>query len=370
MTLAVSIAQSGANNVTMRNRVINGQMQIDQRNAGASVTVNTWVVFPVDRFFGSFRPSTGVATAQQVTDAPAGFTNSVRLTQSSVTSQAASDVYSLVHSIEGNNIADMNFGSANARPFTLSFWVKSSVTGTYSVSLQNNSPRRSYVTTYTINSANTWEQKTITVAGDTSGTWDTGNTIGLSISWGLGSGSDYQTSTLNAWQTNNVLQATGATRWIGTSGATFQITGVQLEEGTTATAFEQRLYGTELALCCRYWQQFPNAVSSSSGASAIPMWCSSATNASTRIYLPTVMRTNPSVSYAGTLATSGATGTIGVYYAGAFRTWSSFSVNETTAESFRADAASSSSFAAGGAAGLYFYTSTQTDVRIMLSAEL
>jgi hypothetical protein len=250
----------------MKNRIINGNMRIDQRNAGASVTVNTWAVFPVDRFFGSFRPSTGVATAQQVSDAPAGFLSSIKLTQSSVTSQAASDAYNLVHSIEGNNIADMNFGSANASSFTLSFWVKSSVTGTYSISLQNNSPRRSYVTTYTINSANTWEQKTITVAGDTSGTWDTGNTIGLSISWGLGSGSDYQTSTLNAWQTNNVLQASGTTRWIGTSGATFYITGVQLEKGSTATSFDYRPYGTELQLCQRYLPVWSAGIVNGAGA--------------------------------------------------------------------------------------------------------
>ena len=249
-------------NMAGRNRIINGDMRIDQRTAGASVTVNTWSAYPVDRFFGSFRPSTGTATAQQVSDAPSNFVYSLKLTQASVTSQAVDDYYGIIQRIEGYNVADMNFGSTNAKTFTLSFWVKSSVTGTYGLAFQNiNATRRSYVTTYTINSANTWEQKTITVAGDQSGTWEVTNSSGLVIQWDLGSGSDYQTSTLNAWQTSNVIQASGATRWINTSGATFYITGVQLEVGSVATPFEHRQYGQELALCQRYyWKMAINGV--------------------------------------------------------------------------------------------------------------
>ena len=254
-TTSINGFTPSVSNMAGRNRIINGDMRIDQRNAGASVTVNTWSAYPVDRFFGSFRPSTGTATAQQVSDAPSNFVYSLKLTQASVTIQAAADYYGIIQRIEGYNVADMNFGSANAKTFTLSFWVKSSVTGTYGLAFQNiNATRRSYVTTYTINSANTWEQKTITVAGDQSGTWEVTNSSGLVIQWDLGSGSDYQTSTLNAWQTSNVIQASGATRWIDTNGATFYITGVQLEAGSVATPFEHRQYGQELYLCKRYFE--------------------------------------------------------------------------------------------------------------------
>jgi len=241
--------------VNMKNRIINGAMVIDQRNAGAAVTVNGFTAYATDRFLLSFRPSTGTATGQQISDAPAGFVNSLRLTQASVTSAAASDIYSVQQKIEGFNIADLGWGTANAKTVTLSFWVKSSVTGTYGLTLQNiNATRRSYVTTYTISAANTWEQKSVTIAGDTTGTWETTNSTGITLWWDLGSGSDYQTATLNAWQTANVFQATTGTRWIATSGATWQMTGVQLEVGSTATSFDYRPYGTELALCQRYYE--------------------------------------------------------------------------------------------------------------------
>jgi len=373
MTLAVSIAQSGANNVTMRNRVINGAMMIDQRNAGAVVSLpGAGYTYTVDRF-KCYSSASSKWQAQRVSDAPAGFSFSLKVTSLSANSPASGDEYGIFHSIEGLNVPDFAYGTASAVSITMSFWVKASIAGTYPFTTyyDNGSGYQWYTTTYSISSTNTWTYVTLTVPGNTSQALLATNTFGFNCVWALGNGSGTNTSSTNSWQSGAPkFQTSSCVNLLGTNGATLNITGVQLEEGTTATAFEQRLYGTEFALCCRYWQQFPNAVSSSSGASAVPMWCSSATNASTRIYLPTVMRTNPSVSYAGTLATSGATGTIGVYYAGAFRTWSSFSVNETTAESFRADAASSSSFSAGGAAGLYFYTSTQTDVRVMLSAEL
>jgi len=256
MTTESGYSLGAGNASSFKNRIINGEMDIDQRNAGAAVTVNGFAVYPVDRFYGSFRPSTGTATGQQVSDAPAGFVNSLRLTQASVTSPAASDVYDVVQKIEGFNVADLGWGTANAKTITLSFWVKSSVTGTYGFALQNiNATRRSYVTTYTILAANTWEQKTITIAGDTTGTWEKTNSTGISLLWDLGSGSDYQTSTLNAWQTNNVFQATTGTRWIATSGATWQLTGVQVEVGTVATSFDFRSIGTELALCQRYFER-------------------------------------------------------------------------------------------------------------------
>lgn len=299
----------------MRNRIINGAMVIDQRNAGAAVTVNGFSVYPVDRFIGSFRPSTGTATAQQISDAPAGFVNSLRLTQASVTSAATSDIYDVIQRIEGFNTADLNWGTANAKTVTVSFWVKSSVTGTYGLTLQNiNASRRAYVTTYTINSANTWEQKSITIAGDTTGTWETTNSTGIALLWDLGSGSDYQTSTLNAWQTANVFQATTGTRWIATSGATWQITGVQLEVGTQATSFEYRQYTTELQLAQRYY-----FLLASGGGKQISMGAYyNSTYLTTATILPVTMRTTPSL-----VQTSG-TNYYGIYANSTLDTFNSF----------------------------------------------
>jgi len=154
--------------------------------------------------------------------------------------------------IEGNNIADLGFGSASASTVTLSFWVKSSLTGTFGGALSNQSSVRSYPFSYTISSANTWEQKTVTVAGDTAGTWQTGNGVGLSVSFGLGVGPDYS-GTAGAWVTATRYSTTGAVSVIGTLSATWQITGVQLERGSTASSFEYRSYGAELALCQRYY---------------------------------------------------------------------------------------------------------------------
>jgi len=282
-------------------------MVIDQRNSGAAVTVNGFAVYPVDRFFGSFRTSTGTATAQQVSDAPTGFVNSLRMTQASVTSPAASDIYSVIQRIEGFNTADLNWGSANAKTVTLSFWVKSSVTGTYGLALQNiNASRRAYVTTYTVSSANTWEYKTITVVGDTSGTWETTSNTGIAVLWDLGSGSDYQTPTLNSWQTANVFQANTGTRWIATSGATWQITGVQLEVGSSATSFETRSIGTELNLCLRYCVLYINGTGESIGTASA--WTTSSFWIQGRTPLP--MRTAPSA----TITT--ATNAYAVYFAG------------------------------------------------------
>jgi hypothetical protein len=240
-----------------KNRIINGAMQIDQRNAGASVTINTSSrTYTLDRFLGQGTTSSGVFTVQRSTTAPAGFTNSLLATVTTIDSSlAAGDIYTLAQDIEGFNCADLGFGTASASTVTLSFWVRSSVTGTFGGSLGNNAFNRAYPFTYTISSANTWEQKTITIAGDTTGTWATDNSIGLRIYLSLGTGSTYA-GTAGAWTGSGLITATGATNLMATNGATFYITGVQLEKGSTATSFDYRPYGTELALCQRYYQQF------------------------------------------------------------------------------------------------------------------
>lgn len=255
MTFAVNIAQGGSNNTTFRNRIINGAMVIDQRNNGASVSVsNGTIVYGADRTLVYEDTSASGCTVQQVTDAPAGFNYSLKFTVGTGGSATAAQLAVFEQRIEGFNFADFAFGTASAQPFTLSFWVKATATGTYCAAFRNASDNRSYVSTYTVNTANTWEYKTITVVGDTSGTWNTTNGIGISVRFDMGSGSNYRTSTLNAWQSGLFFSTSSQVNIIGTSSASLQITGVQLEEGTAASPFEFRQYGTELALCQRYYE--------------------------------------------------------------------------------------------------------------------
>ena len=236
----------------LRNRIINGDMRIDQRNAGAA-TANTISGYTVDRW-AVFQSVTGKLIAQQNAGSvtpPSGFTNYLGVTSQSAYSVGSSDFYLIDQRVEGFNVSDLGWGTASARPVTLSFWVRSSLTGTFGASLRNASENRSYPFTYTISAANTWEYKTVTIPGDTSGTWGTGNGIGIEILIGLGVGTTVS-GTAGAWAGANYLGATGATSVVGTNGATFYLTGVQLEVGTAATPFERRQYGQELALCQRY----------------------------------------------------------------------------------------------------------------------
>jgi hypothetical protein len=237
-----------------KNRIINGAMVIDQRNAGASVSVGTATgTYTLDRW--RVYHDTAIAsniTAQQSTTVPTtGYINSQILTNGTAATAAAGDANVIQQRVEGLNVADLNFGSATAATVTLSFWVRSSLTGTFAVTLSNSAQNRSYVSTYAISAANTWEQKTVTVAGDQSGTWLTTSGIGLIASWDLGSGTSLNT-TAGAWQAGQYFRTSACTNFIGTTGATFYITGVQLEKGSTATSFDYRSYGTELALCQRY----------------------------------------------------------------------------------------------------------------------
>ena len=307
----------------MRNRIINGAMVIDQRNAGASVTMNNTgaVQYTVDRWYG-YGSAASKFTVQQNAGSvarPSGFTNYLGATSSSAYSISSADLFILGQSIEGFNTADLGWGTANAATVTLSFWVRSSLTGTFGASFLNDAQSRSYPFTYTISAANTWEQKTITVAGDTSGTWTSNNTTGIKIYWGLGVGATYS-GTAGAWASATLFSATGATSVVGTSGATFYITGVQLERGTQATSFEYRQYGTELALCQRYFQKVgdggnPFAVL---GVGRF----SSTTNTSIRFPWSVVMRVVPAAAFNsatyqltdGTAARS--VGAIAIYSAG------------------------------------------------------
>jgi hypothetical protein len=238
----------------MRNRIINGAMRIDQRNAGASINNDTsGSQYSLDRW-NIYGTQSAKFTVQQDSSANtvAGFTSSLKVTSSSAYSLNGTDTFWAQQLIEGNNVADLRFGTANARPVTLSFWVRSSLTGTFGGVLKNGATDRNYPFSYTISAANTWEQKFITATGDTSGTWLTTNGLGLMVRFSLGTN---YTGTAGAWAGGYIDSGTGQTNLVGTNGATWYVTGVQLEEGSTPTSFEYRHFGTELALCQRYYEK-------------------------------------------------------------------------------------------------------------------
>jgi hypothetical protein len=230
-------------------------MVIDQRNAGAAwgTSINGYCV---DRW-NCFQSVTGKLNGGQNYNSitpPVGFSNYIGVQSQSAYSVLAADYYVFQQAIEGFNTSDLGFGTANAKTITLSFWVRSSLTGTFGGSIKNSASNRSYPFSYTITSANTWEYETITIAGDTSGTWiGATNGVGIVVCLGMGVGTTYS-ATAGSWQAGNYLSTTGATSVVGTNGATFYITGVQLEIGSSATGFNFRSIGQEQLLCMRYYQ--------------------------------------------------------------------------------------------------------------------
>ena len=240
-----------------KNRIQNGQMYIDQRNAGSTITINSGTItnasYCVDRWAGAGQPTDGVFTmrrnASGLTQFPTCLTIQTTTADASI---GAAQFYLFSQKVEGYNWRDALYGTASARTATLSFWVKSTLTGTFDVAVRNSATNRNYAMTYTINSAGTWEYKTITFTGDTTGTWVTDNGVGLDILFGLGYGSDYK-GTLNTWGTSSILGSNSSTALIGTLNANLNITGVQLELGSNATEFEYRPIETELSMCERYY---------------------------------------------------------------------------------------------------------------------
>jgi hypothetical protein len=233
-----------------RNRVINGAMVIDQRNGGSSVAF-TSAAYKLDRWVGAIGTAAGT-TIQRSTTSPTGFSNSGLITVGTGASPVAGAVNRIYQVIEGYNISDFAWGTASASTVTLSFWVRSSVTGTFSGALYGASTIQSYPFTYTISAANTFEQKTITIVGPTTGTWNSTNGTGVYVNFDLGSGSSFKT-TAGSWTTGTYIGVTGSTNLCETSGATFYLTGVQLEIGDTSTPFEHRSYADQLQACQRYY---------------------------------------------------------------------------------------------------------------------
>ena len=298
-TASINGYTPSGSNMVGRNRIINGSMMIDQRNAGASVTPTNGQ-FSVDRW-KSRLSVTSKYSVQQSSTAPTGFNNSLLITSLSAYTVGASELFVQEQVIEGFNVSDLGWGTANAKTVTLSFWVRSSLTGTFGGSFSNSARNRSYPFSYAINSADTWEQKTITVAGDTTGTWLTDSGKGIEVCFSLGSGATYS-GTAGSWAGADYRSATGATSVVGTSGATFYLTGVQLEVGSSASEFEHRQYGQELALCQRYYWK-SDYVSDSLGIAGY----NSAGNGSWMNYSHVVqMRTAPTMAINGTWAVGNA----------------------------------------------------------------
>jgi len=292
-----------------RNRIINGNMLIDQRNAGASVTINTLSnTYTLDRWIAGGQATDGVFTVQQSTTAPSGFLNSTAITVTTADSSiGAGQAYYFRQNIEGYNVSDLGYGTASAQTITLSFWVRSSVTGTFGGALNNSAFNRSYPFSFTISAANTFEYKTITITGDTSGTWLTNNGIGLAVTWSLGMGSTYE-GTAGTWSGSLLLAPTGAVDLISTNGATFYITGVQLEVGTKATPYEMQIYSDQLAQCQRYLPRWDASGTNQGIGSGL---CYSGTNAVIYLSAPVTLRVPPTgIVAAGTFAllNSGAAG--------------------------------------------------------------
>ena len=319
----VTEAQGGTGTTTgyygFKNRIINGAMVIDQRNAGASVTQTTSAPYTLDRFycFGSVSSKFTVQQNAGSVTPPTGFINYLGATSSSAYTVGSTEQFNIAQPIEGLNCTDLGWGASGASSVTLSFWVRSSLTGTFGGSLRNSATNYSYPFSYTISSANTWTSIAITIAGATSGTWLTTNGVGIYVNFSMGAGSTLS-GTAGSWSANNYTSATGATSVVGTNGATFYITGVQLEKGSTATSFDYRPYGTELQLCYRYlpWHTLGTATIGALGQ---------ATSTGIAYYtLPfqTAARANPSgiTLTAGTLsagnATFGNAGGTGVFNSG------------------------------------------------------
>jgi hypothetical protein len=279
-----------------KNRIINGAMVVSQRNGTSVVTPSEGTnTFFTDRF-KMYKDSGATLTGQQSTTAPNGFSNSLLISTTTGSSPTSGQEQLLIHVIEGYNFADLGWGTASPQNITLSFQVRSSLTGTFSGGIQASGTSATYVFNYTINAANTWETKTITIAGPTTGTFSTTNGVGLYLIFDIGSGSTYE-ATANTWTTGNKYRTSGSVRVAETTGATWYITGVQLEKGSTATSFDYRPYGTELQLCQRYCFVMSNT------DSAANRYALGFSNSTTKAYVntphPVPMRTKPSLTSTG-----------------------------------------------------------------------
>ena len=345
-----------------KNLIINGAMTIDERHDGSSFTVvngNSRTGYIADRF--RINESSGAEfTAQRVEDAPVGFKYSSKITVSTADTSLGSTEFSrVIQPIEGQNISHLGWGTSDAKTLTLTFYVKSSVTGQYYISVFNNAADRTLLKGYTIDSADTWEKKTITIVGDQSGTWLTTNAVGIHLMWSLGTGSSYQSSTLDAYQAGFYMAKSDQVNFAASVSSTWQLTGVQLEVGEVATAFEHEDVTTTLSKCQRYFYSHTNGDTKTI--------CNANAYATTMVFgtihFPTSMRTS---SY--TLHYTTGTNYFRFYRAGAntdFDDWTG--INERTEAGITIYKSSLSGFTAGHAGWLL---SINASAHVYFDAEL
>jgi hypothetical protein len=247
----------------MRNRLINGQFRVDQRGNGAAQLFSNSTGYAADRWHlgCTAGAGTGAITTQAYisTDVPlSSLVSCLKLTVStSKASSSAADAVYLYQLLEGILIDDFGYGSASAKTATLSFWVKASITGTFSGVIRTSPTAltfRTYAFTYSISAANAWQKVAITVPGDTVSNFMQGASLAMTILFDLGAGSNLETTTTNVWQAGNFTRVAGTTRFLGaTAGATMQFSGVQFELGSVATSFEKLSVTQEVDLCFRYY---------------------------------------------------------------------------------------------------------------------
>jgi len=306
MTQAVALAQQASTGVSQgfKNRIINGAMVIDQRNAGASLTNNGSSQYSVDRWRQNSSQASKFTVQQNAGSVtpPAGFTNYLGFTTTSAVTIASGDYFWFGTTVEGYNSADLNWGTANGKTVTVSFWAYASIVGSYTLLLKPGGGAYSYATSFSLTTANTWQYITVTIPPlTTGGAINTTNATGIQVNFSLGMGSTYYTSTANTWVSGDFYALNGTVNTISTAGATFYITGVQLEVGSTATSFDYRPYGTELSLCYRYYQSIAYTANS---ILAIGL-CTSTTNQECTIILLQTMRSNPTITLPSAGQTSG-----------------------------------------------------------------
>jgi hypothetical protein len=292
-----------------RNKLINGDMRIDQRYAGANTVIPAYTAtYVMDRWFGNAQPNASKFSMQQVnsantsasnyesSSAPSGYANSMKVNSTTAMSVSTGEIYYVAQRIEGFNSYRLGWGAAGAKATTLSFWVKSSLTGTFGGSVVNSANDYCFPFSYTIVAANTWEQKFVSIPGPTSGSWKTDFNIGIQINFALATGSSY-TATAGSWTgTANIFGATGQTNVLASQGNTWYLTGVQFEVGSTATNFEFRHQGTELAMCQRYY--FKLMTSGNDGAIGSGYNDTTSTTYDF-VKFPVTMRANPTLSASG-----------------------------------------------------------------------
>ena len=359
-----STQNTAATGFGFKNRIINGNFAINQRGFSGNITTLGGGQYTLDRWFGQASQSDKFSVSQNAGSVtpPVGFSNYLGITSTSAYSITSGDYFSIKQSIEGFNTSDLGWGTANASTVTLSFRVYSSLTGTFGGVLQNAAFNRSYPFTYTISSANTWTTVSVTVAGDTTGTWvGATNGAGLVVIFGLGVGSSFS-GTAGSWAGGNLISATGATSVVGTNGATFYITGVQLEKGSTATSFDYRPYGTELALCQRYCYLIGRGQASSAQPMGVGYYLDGGTVSSV-VSFPITMRAAPTLS-----ATSG-TNFYTCYRNGGSDSFDSLSL-DISSPNYIGMFNNAQASGTAGQAGIFFITSNATSAVVVVSAEL